>query len=264
VGVRFYTYSRSLHDLLQTCHLYKKTLIVLDRPNPNGDYIAGPILKPEFNSSLSITPIPLVHGVTMAELAQMIIGEGWLEDEGNCQLKVVPISNYDHNTKYTLPVRPSPNLPNDLSIRLYPTLAMFEGTSVSVGRGTDFPFQVLGYPDARMGEFKFITKPISGSWRELNHTGKQLYGEKFNTSKRFDLSIFSRWQQKFKALNKPLISRPDFFDKLLGDDSVRKSIEAGMPLDQIEASWQNGLKNYQSIRKQYLLYPESDWIKERF
>ncbi len=264
VGVRFYTYSRSLHDLMQSCHEFNKTLIVLDRPNPNGDYIAGPILTPELKSGLSVDPLPLVHGLTMGELASMIQGEGWLDGDGGCELKVITINNYDHNMNYSLPVRPSPNLPNDLSIRLYPSLALFEGTSVSVGRGTDFPFQVLGYPDPRMGEFEFVTKPITGSWSKLNHEGETLYGERFESAERFNLSVFVRWQAMFQQADKTLISRPDFFDLLLGDKEVRIALQQGKPATEIEKSWQPGLKRYQQIRKKYLLYPDSDWMSQHF
>ena len=264
VGVRFYTYSRSLHDLMQSCHEHNKTLIVLDRPNPNGDYIAGPILQPQLKSGLSVDPLPLVHGVTMGELASMIQGEGWLEGEGKCSLKVISVEGYDHNQAYSLPVRPSPNLPNDLSIRLYPSLALFEGTSVSVGRGTDFPFQVLGYPDPRMGDFEFTTRPITGSWSELNHEGERLYGERFETAHRFSLAIFVRWLAMFDAADKSLISRPDFFDLLVGDKAVRVALEQGKDAHLIEASWRQGLIAYQAIRKKYLLYPDSDWMKQQF
>lgn len=261
VGVRFYTYSRSLHDLMQSCHEYNKTLVVLDRPNPNGDYIAGPVLEAEFRSGLSVDPLPLVHGLTMGELAKMIQGEGWLEGEGDCKLHVVPVANYDHDTAYSLPVRPSPNLPDDLSIRLYPSLALFEGTSVSVGRGTDWPFQVLGYPDPRMGEFTFEPRSIRGSWSKLNHTGKQLYGERFERADKFSLSAFYRWLTKFRQADMQLISRPAFFDKLMGTDKVRKAMQKGLSRQQIESGWQPDLRDFQCLRKKYLLYPDSDWIK---
>jgi len=264
VGVRFYTYSRSLHFLLQACHENNKQLLVLDRPNPNGDYIAGPILKPAFKSGLSIDPLPLVHGLTMAELALLIKGQAYLEGEGNCNLSTVPVANYDHNMAYSLPVRPSPNLPNDLSIRLYPSLALFEGTPVSVGRGTDLPFQVLGYPDKTMGDFKFVTKPISGSWSKLNHEGVQLYGEHFIEPFRFSLEPLLRWRTKFKSLDTPLINRPSFFDKLMGDDGLRKALDEGTDLDALQKSWQIELNHYQAIRKKYLLYPDSHWIKQSF
>jgi uncharacterized protein YbbC (DUF1343 family) len=264
VGVRFYTYSRSLHFLLQSCQDFNKTLVVLDRPNPNGDYIAGPILEPDLTSGLSVDPLPLVHGLTMGELAQMILGEGWLAGAGSCELKVIPVSDYDHNQLYSLPVRPSPNLPNDLSIRLYPSLALFEGTSVSVGRGTDWPFQVLGYPDPRMGDFEFITRPISGSWKDLNHTGQKLFGERITSPEKFSLTTFLRWHQKFKFHGKQLISRPDFFDKLLGTRTVRKAIESGLSESEITAMWQAELRSFQQLRSKYLLYPDSDWIKKHY
>ena len=264
VGVRFYTYSRSLHNLLQSCQDYNKSLIILDRPNPNGDYIAGPVLQPELKSGLSVDPLPLVHGLTMGELGNMILGEKWLSGDGNCQLIVVPAKHYDHNRLYSLPVRPSPNLPNDLSIRLYPTLALFEGTSVSVGRGTDWPFQVLGYPDSAMGDFEFVTRPIRGGWSKLNHTGKPLFGERYLSAEKFSLKPLMRWHKKFTEQQLTLISRPEFFDKLLGNSKVREQIVTNKSVQEIETQWQTELSNYQQIRKKYLLYPDSTWIKKNY
>lgn len=264
VGVRFYTYSRSLHNLIQSCKDYDKSMIILDRPNPNGDYIAGPVLEPHLKSGLSIDPLPLVHGLTMGELGKMIQGENWLEGDGKCDLSVIPVKHYDHDTPYSLPVRPSPNLPNDLSIRLYPTLALFEGTSVSVGRGTDWPFQVLGYPDPDMGTFEFTTRAIRGSWSKLNHTGKELYGERFVKAEKFSLKPLLRWHKQFTSKNMSLISRPGFFDKLLGTESVREQILQNKNMEAIESGWQSDLNNYQQIRKKYLLYPDSEWNKKNY
>ncbi|MEM1137906.1 MAG: DUF1343 domain-containing protein, partial [Bacteroidota bacterium] len=155
VGARFYTYISTMHYMMEACAENGKEMLVLDRPNPNGDYIAGPIREEGFSSFVGMHPIPIVHGLTVGELAQMINGEGWLEGSKKCKLTVIPVANYDHNIKYSLPIPPSPNLPNDIAVRLYPSLCLFEATMMSIGRGTDFPFQVIGYPDSIYGEFTF-------------------------------------------------------------------------------------------------------------
>jgi len=271
VGVRFYTFISSMHYLMQSCAEFKVPLIVLDRPNPNGDYIDGPILDSHFSSFLGIHPIPLVHGLTVGELAKMIVGEGWLKLKFNtltrlkqndnlvCDLTVIAVKNYRHDQHYSLPVKPSTNLPNDLSIRLYPSLALFEATDVSVGRGTSWPFQVLGYPDPKMGNFSFVPKKISGSWQDLNHAQQRLYGEKITqiSNSRFTLSYFLRWRDQMKANGLKLISRPDFLDKLTGSDQFRLMVEKGWSEAQIRASWQQELNRYRVLRAHYLLYPES-------
>ncbi|MDQ7050024.1 MAG: DUF1343 domain-containing protein [Enterobacterales bacterium] len=189
VGVRFYTFISSMHYLMQSCAEFSVPLIVLDRPNPNGDYVDGPLLDTRFSSFLGIHPIPMVHGLTVGELANMIEGESWLQlkfkalsnqvsdavskthkvSDLHCDLRVIPVKNYRHDRRYSLPIKPSTNLPNDLSVRLYPSLALFEATDVSVGRGTPWPFQVLGYPDSKMGDFSFVPNAIGGSWKSLNH-----------------------------------------------------------------------------------------------
>ncbi len=266
VGVRFYTYISSLHYYMEACAENSIPLLVLDRPNPNGDYIAGPVLDLHYRSFLGIHPIPLVHGLTVGELAQMINGEHWLKNGKQCELKVIPIQNYTHNSHYQLPIKPSPNLPNDNAIRLYPSLALFEATSVSVGRGSNYPFEVLAYPDTTMGTFSFTPNKISGSWSRLNYAGEKLYGEKLRATDYYYFSPepFIHWFEKFKSRKLPFITRPEFLDKLMGTDQFRKQLSEGLNQKTIVDSWVSALKKYQQKRKQYLLYPDSDYIKEHF
>ncbi len=266
VGVRFYTYISTLFYIMESCAENSIPLLVLDRPNPNGDYIAGPVLDLKFQSFVGIFQIPLVHGLTIGELAFMINGEGWLKNNLRCKLKVIPVKNYEHNIKYTVPVKPSPNLSNKNAVRLYPTLALFEGTSVSVGRGTAYPFEVLGYPDQRVGDFSFIAKKINGSWSRLNYAGKTLYGEKLSAKiyPYFTIIPFINWYRKFQSRQLKFITRPKFLDKLAGTDKFRKQVESGRTAKNIIDSWQQALKTYQKMRKKYLLYEDSDYIKLRY
>lgn len=177
VGVRFYTYISTLHYLMESCAENQKTLLILDRPNPNGDYIDGWIKSPNYSSFVALHPIPIVHGLTIGELAQMINGENWLKNNTKTDLKIIKIKNYKHQNKYSLPTKPSPNLPNDLSIRLYASLCLFEGTNISVGRGTFFPFQVWGGLDKNLGKFTFTPKSIDGMAKKPMHENQICYGE---------------------------------------------------------------------------------------
>ena len=258
VGCRFYTYISTLHYVMEACAENGKKLIILDRPNPNGDYCDGPVLKPGFKSFVGMDPIPVVHGCSIGELAQMINGEGWLNNGVKTELQVVPVKNYSHNTKYDLPVKPSPNLPNYLSVRLYPSLCFFEATAVSVGRGTDFPFQVLGYPDKYFGDFNFMPKSIKGM--ELNplHKNVTCYGIDFReiqAAPRFTLSYFIDWYKKFEDKSK-FLTREQWFNTLMGNDTVLRLIKDGKTEEEIRQSWQNELENYKVMRKKYLIYPE--------
>jgi uncharacterized protein YbbC (DUF1343 family) len=176
VGCRFYTYISTMHLVMEACAENEKPMLVLDRPNPNGDYISGPLREPGFESFVGMDPIPLVHGCTVGELAQMINGERWHEAPRKCELTVIPVENYSHNMRYSLPVQPSPNLPNDLAVRLYPSLCFFEATSVSIGRGTDFPFQVIGGPKPELGDFTFTPRNIPGVAVNPLNEGEQCYG----------------------------------------------------------------------------------------
>ncbi len=257
VGVRFYTYLSTMHYVMEACAEMNIPLVILDRPNPNGDYIAGPVLTPEFRSFVGMEPIPVVHGCTLGELAGMINGEGWLNDDLICQVTVVPVENYTHQTKYSLPLKPSPNLPNDVAVRLYPSLCFFEATYVSIGRGTLFPFQVIGYPDPSMGHFMFTPESVPGAKDPLQK-GKVCYGDDLRTAdtdSQFSLSYFSLYYHKFRD-EKDFLSSERWFNLLAGTDQVLKDIRAGKTLDAIEASWKDDLEKYAEIRLHYLLYPE--------
>ena len=257
VGVRFYTYLSTMHYVMEACAENNIPLIILDRPNPNGDYIAGPVLKPEFRSFVGMEPVPVVHGCTLGELAEMINGEGWLSNDLVCNLTVIPVENYTHQTAWSLPVKPSPNLPNDVAVRLYPSLCFFEATSVSVGRGTSFPFQVIGYPDPSMGKFMFTPASVPGAKAPL-HQGKACYGEDLRTAGRgntFSLSYFLMYYHRFKN-EKDFLTSERWFNLLAGTDQVLKDIRAGKTLDAIEASWQDELGKYEELRREYLLYAE--------
>ncbi len=257
VGVRFYTYLSTMHYVMEACAESNIPLVILDRPNPNGDYVAGPVLKPKFRSFVGMEPIPVVHGCTLGELAGMINEEGWLSDDLRCNLTVVPVENYTHQIRYTLPVKPSPNLPNDVAIRLYPSLCFFEATHASIGRGTPFPFQVIGYPDPSMGNFMFTPESVPGAKNPLQE-GKACYGDDLRAAgpdNRFSLSYFLMYYHRFRN-EKDFLSSERWFNLLAGNDQVLKDIRAGKTLDAIEASWQEDLKRFISLRREYLLYAE--------
>jgi len=258
VGCRFYTYISTLHYMMEACAENNITLLILDRPNPNGDYIDGPVLQPAFKSFVGMDPIPVVHGCTIGELAQMINGEKWLANGVTTKLEIIKVANYTHSTKYEPPVRPSPNLPNYLSIRLYPSLCFFEATSVSLGRGTQFPFQMLGFPDPTFGTFSFTPKSLKGM--ELNplQKDKVCYGDDFRELKdvpRFTLSYFIDWFHKFKN-KEEFLTRSQWFNQLMGNDIVLKLILEGKNEAEIRKSWETELTNYNLIRQKYLLYPD--------
>ncbi len=256
VGCRFYTYISTLHYIMEACAENNKTLLILDRPNPNGDYIDGPILQPVFRSFVGMDPIPVVHGCTIGELAQMINGERWLANGIQTKLEVIKVANYTHDSKYEPPVRPSPNLPNYLSIRLYPSLCFFEATSVSLGRGTQFPFQVLGYPNQTYGKFSFTPQSLKGM--ELNPLQKDnlCFGDDLRGLKeapRFTLSYFMDWLKKFQNKDE-FLTGSKWFNQLMGNDLVLKMILDGKTESAIIESWKKELSDYQLIRQKYLLY----------
>lgn len=255
VGIRFYTFISTLHYLMEACAEQNKPLMILDRPNPNGDYVDGPILKEGYTSFVGMHPIPVVHGLTVGELAQMINGEGWLENRVKAPIEIIPIDNWTHDTAYSLPIKPSPNLPNDVSIRLYPSLCYFEGTDVSLGRGTHFPFQVYGYPDPKFGDFTFTPVSIEGMSKNPPQQDKKCYGKDLRNEPldhRFTLSYLLEAYQlsgkKEKFFN-------NFFDKLAGSDQLRKDMLAGKTEAEIRAGWQPDLNAYKTLRENYLLYP---------
>lgn len=253
VGVRFFTYISTMHYAMEACAENNKKFIVLDRPNPNGDYVAGPVLQKGFESFIGMHPIPVVHGLTVGELALMINGEKWLKDSLICDLKVIRMKNYYHKKPYLLPVKPSPNLPNHQAVRLYPSLCFFEGTLMSVGRGTDFPFQVIGYPDSTMGNFQFQPRSIEGMSKYPLYEGKLCFGEDFRKVKNTTFSIghLIDFYQKFRDKNKFFTN---FFNKLAGNSVLQEQIKQGMTEDAIKATWQADLDTYKKIRKKYLLY----------
>ena len=258
VGCRFYTYISTLHLVMEACAESGLPLVVLDRPNPNGDYVAGPVLEPEFQSFVGMHPIPVVHGCTVGELALMINGEQWLRNKTKCELTVVPVENYTHETRYLLPVRPSPNLPNDLSVRLYPSLCFFEATSVSVGRGTDFPFQVLGGLNPGLGSFTFIPKDIAGVALNPINEGKVCYGADLRNLTEipgFTLKYFLDFYHQYKN-EKDFLTRESWLNTLAGTDRLLMQIRQGKSEAEIEQSWQPALIKYKENRKKYLLYPD--------
>lgn len=257
VGVRFYTYISSMHYMMEACAENDVEFIVLDRPNPNGDYFDGPVLKKEFTSFVGMHPIPVVHGLTVGELARMINGEGWLKDKIKVKLKVIEMKNYTHDTFYSLPVKPSPNLPNDISIRLYPSLCFFEATTISVGRGTYMPFQVIGYPNSCMGDFTFTPVSIEGMSKYPPQQDKLCYGKdlrKESLDDRFTLQYFIDFINKCVDKEK-LIDKEKWFNLLAGNDTLLKKIKEGWSEEEIKSSWEAELKDYAKVREKYLIYP---------
>ena len=261
VGARFYTYTITLSKVMQACADNKVPLLILDRPNPNGDLIDGPILDSKFKSGVGMQPIPISHGLTIAEFAKMANAEKWLTNGVQCDLKIITISNYNHAKSYNLPVKPSPNLPNQLSIYLYPSLCLFEGTAISQGRGTESPFQVLGHPLFKgIYDFSFTPKSISGMSKNPPLENQVCYGIDFRKS---DLKNIKNQ----KVLNLKLIidlyqQYPDkanffnsFFNKLAGNDILMQQIKDGKTEKEIRASWEPKLSAYKTLRKKYLLYP---------
>jgi uncharacterized protein YbbC (DUF1343 family) len=257
VGLRFYTYSISMYKLMDACAENEKKMLLLDRPNPNGFYVDGPILDMRYKSGVGYLPIPVVYGMTLGELAQMINGEKWLPLGRTCELQVIKCKNYTHQTKYELPVPPSPNLPNRKSIYLYPSTCLFEGTVVSLGRGTDFPFQVYGSPDMKGYAFSFMPRSIPGA-KHPPFLGKKCYGVDLR-----NLSDETIWEAGFhleyivdaynnlKTGNKFFTP---FFEKLIGVDYVRKMILEGKTAAEIKARWKSDVEKFKIQRKPYLLY----------
>ncbi|HMG15174.1 MAG TPA: DUF1343 domain-containing protein [Saprospiraceae bacterium] len=261
VGARFYTYISTLHYIMEACAENKIPLIVLDRPNPNGHYIDGPIMESGYTSFVGLDPLPVVYGLTIGELAKMINGEHWLKDGMQCDLQVIPVKNYDHNSRYELPVNPSPNLRNMRAIYLYPSICFFEGTIVSVGRGTDHPFETIGYPGFLFGSFMFTPKPIPGAmdppYKDQQCTGTSLAGipiEELKNIKQLRLDYLLSY---FKMYTKEdFFLKNLYFDKLAGTDKFRRQIIEGKSEVEIRESWKEGLDAFKVKRKKYLLYKD--------
>ena len=259
VGLRFYTYYISMCRLMDACAEHGKPMLLLDRPNPNGHYVDGPILERKHKSGVGWLPIPIVHGMTLGELARMVNGEGWLPQGRKCDLTVVPCLNYTHRTLYRLPIAPSPNLPNMKSVYLYPSLCYFEATPVSLGRGTGLPFQVYGHPDMKGYDFSFTPRSVPGA-KNPPQRGKLCHGVNLSTlseeetaRKGIDLSYLIDAYQNLKMGDKFFTP---FFEKLVGVDYVRVMIEEGRNADEIKARWQDDVTRFKAQRKPYLLYEE--------
>jgi uncharacterized protein YbbC (DUF1343 family) len=261
VGVRFYTYISTMTYVMEACAAEGISVLVLDRPNPHGSYIDGPVLDPAFSSFVGLHTIPVVHGMTVGEYAQMVNGEGWLTDSLSCDLKVIPVKNYTHKTPYELPIPPSPNLPNQNAIFLYPSLCFFEGTIMSIGRGTDLPFQVVGHPDYGLGSFAFMPEDRPGAAMNPKYEGVLCYGQNLTgfveyfkeNPKKLYLDGLIEMYNYFKGKEEFFTS---YFDKLAGSDQLRLQIEAGKTEKEIRASWREALDDFKKIRSKYLIYPD--------
>ena len=259
VGLRFYTYYASMARLMDACAEHGKKMIVLDRPNPNGFYVDGPILDMKHKSGVGWLPIPVVHGMTLGELALMINGEKWLPQGRICDVTVIPCENYTHQTKYELPVAPSPNLPNTQSIYLYPSTCLFEGTVMSLGRGTSFPFQAYGHPNFKGSGFSFTPRSVPGA-KNPPLLNKKCYGvdlrnvsHEYIWENRFDLSYVI---DAYKNLKMGDEFFTDFFEKLVGVDYIRQDIIAGKSAQEIKEKWFCDVLRFKQQRRPYLLYDE--------
>lgn len=260
VGARFYTYISTMTYVMESCARLGIPFLVLDRPNPNGFYVDGPVLEEAFSSFVGLHPVPIVHGMTVGEYARMVNGEGWLGNGLQCDLTVITVRNYSHSDFYELPVRPSPNLPNKYAVYLYPSLCLFEGTVVSLGRGTEKPFQVIGHPLYPGIDYRFTPRPMPGA-SQPPLSGEECFG--------YDLTDYARRMDEhppqlnlswlFDFHNKLSDKTPffnNFFNRLAGNATLRKQIEQGMSEEEIRATWQEGLDAFKLIRKKYLLYDD--------
>ena len=253
VGARFYTYISSLHYVMEACAENGVPLIILDRPNPNGRIVDGPLLEKEFTSFVGMHPIPLLHGMTIGEYGQMINGEKWLKEGVQCKLTVIPCSDYKREMDYSILAKPSPNLPNDQSINLYASLCLFEGTNVSMGRGTEKQFQIYGSPFLTKTNFSFTPKPNFGAKDPL-YNGKECFGEDLTAYPKLNrlelkwlLKAYQNTSDKTKFFNA-------FFTKLAGTKKLQQQIESGISEEKIRESWKNDLESFKKMRTKYLIY----------
>tara|TARA_R110002012_G_scaffold270024_4_gene454361 strand:- start:55191 stop:56456 length:1266 start_codon:yes stop_codon:yes gene_type:complete len=256
VGARFYTYTSTMSYAMEACAENGLPFIVLDRPNPLGNVIDGPVLEEAQKSFVGLHPIPIAYGLTMGELATMINNEGWLENSVKADLQVIKLANWTHSSSYNLPVSPSPNLPTDHSIAWYPSICLFEGTMMSLGRGTHFPFEVLGYPSPEFGDFQFTPVPIPGMSMDPKHQDKLCYGTDLRQApvpNAVDLSYLISFYKKTPADSSFF---NNYFALLAGTPDLRKQIEKGMSEAEIKATWQKKLDAYKQIRKKHLLYDD--------
>jgi uncharacterized protein YbbC (DUF1343 family) len=251
VGVRFYTYISTLHYVMEAAAESNIKVIVLDRPNPNGHYVDGPILDTAFQSFVGMHTIPVVHGMTIGEYAKMIPGEKWIAED--CDLTVIKMENYTHNTNYDLPIKPSPNLPNARAVNLYPSLCLFEGTTISIGRGTDYPFQHFGAPYLK-SNYSFMPKSGEGS-KYPKHEDIVCFGTDLRFQDNYLTTINLNWIiEAYKQCPEKEEFFNNFFDKLAGTDKLRKQIIAGKTAKEIKATWQEGLTSFKKLRRNYLIY----------
>ncbi|REA57912.1 DUF1343 domain-containing protein [Dyadobacter luteus] len=268
VGARFYTYINTLGHVMEACAETNKEMVILDRPNPNGFLIDGPLLEDHLHSGIGMYRIPISHGLTIAEFAQMINGEGWLPNKMKCKLKIIKVANYNHDLPYVLPVMPSPNLNTQQSVMLYPHICFFEGTILSQGRGTYMPFTVLGSPLLKgKYDFSFIPKSIKGMAETPLHQNQECYGldlrkydiELLRKSRQLHLSwiieLYNAYPDKERFFDRSQSKQMNDFDKLAGTENLRKQIIAGATEEEIRKSWEPGLSDFKSMRKKYLLYP---------
>jgi len=259
VGLRFYTYYITMVKLMDACAEHHKKMIILDRPNPNGFYVDGPILDMKYKSGVGWLPIPVVYGMTLGELATMVNGEKWLPEKRICELTVIKCKNYTHQTLYRLPIPPSPNLPNMTAIYLYPSLCYFEATPVSIGRGTNLPFQIYGHPEMKGYNFTFTPRSVSAA-KVPPQKDRLCFGVNLSTlpdeeirKKGIDLSYLIDAYRNLKMGDRFF---SPFFEKLIGVDYVRKMIEQGKNADEIKAIWREDVEKFKQQRKPYLLYEE--------
>lgn len=261
VGARFYTYISTLYYIMEAAAIYNKEVVVLDRPNPNGHYIDGCMLNPLYKSFVGMINVPIVHGMTIGEIANMLNSEHKIGDK-TCKLSIIPCKNYSHKTAYNLSIKPSPNLPNDLAVYLYPSLCLFEGTIVSVGRGTDKQFQIIGAPEYNKSLYSFTPVPKEGAMSPP-YNGQTCFGYDLSTLSAQDIrnqkGIELKWLiQMYNECpdKKKFFSNANFFDQLAGSSTLREQIIAGKSIAAIKASWKADLDDFQKVRKKYLLYPD--------
>lgn len=261
VGVRFYTYISTLTYMMEACSKADIPIVLLDRPNPNTFYIDGPVLERGFTSFVGLHPVPVVYGMTIGEYARMVNGEGWLEGGKPCRLTVVPMKNFNHERICTPTTKPSPNLGTLNAMLLYPSLCLFEGTDVSVGRGTQFPFEVYGHPEIQNMPFSFTPVPIRGMSLDPPHKGVKCYGEDlrsvFQQKPRYQGKLLLEWLiSVYKNLGKPASFFNSYFNLLAGNDLLQRQIKSGVSEKKIRASWRPGLIEFNKVRKKYLLYSD--------
>ncbi|MFM7595549.1 MAG: exo-beta-N-acetylmuramidase NamZ domain-containing protein [Flavobacteriales bacterium] len=257
VGVRFYTYLSTLHYVMEACAEFHKKLIILDRPNPNAHYVDGPVLETEYKSFVGMHPVPIVYGMTIGEYANMINGEFWLKDSLQCQFQVIPCKNYTHKSKYSLPIPPSPNLKSDLAISLYPSLCLFEATTISIGRGTSRPFEQYGHPRFPITGYSFVPKPQPGA-KNPPHVDRICQGydlSKTAQTRTYELNLFYLTNARdLLGDSAVFIDQNSFFNRLAGNSSLKEQLYKGWGPKEIRASWKPGLDQFLAIRKKYLIY----------